>query len=217
MTTERPILFSGPMVLAILDGRKTQTRRVVKRNASGRVERGGRQWHIDDEHAWKACPYGQPGDRLWVREAWCCKMENGEFVYEGERQACHYRADGEEVVRMDGDGGTVFRKDGTEASPWVPSIHMPRWASRITLEVVSVRVERVRDILEEDARAEGAVFHDGGGVGHSGWRHDPSAGYVFGTAIHSFAGLWNAINAKRGFGWDVNPWVWAVEFRSIEP
>jgi hypothetical protein len=97
---------------------------------------------------------------------------------------------------------------------WRPSIFMPRWASRIALEIVQVRVERLQDISEQDAIAEGAMYHDGGGIGHSGWRHDFKD--VFSSAKASFCYLWDSINDKR-FPWTSNPWVWVLAFRKVEP
>lgn len=148
MTKDKPILMSGPMVRAILEGRKTQTRRLCKLNAAGRVSLGGRNWHTDDPEAVHACPFGQPGDRLWVRETWgvdCCVGLKDRDCIDLAHAACVvYRATDETP-----DNGQSW------ARRWRPSIHMPRWASRITLEVVSVRVERVQDISEEDAIAEG--------------------------------------------------------------
>lgn len=194
---ERPILFSGPMVRAILEGRKTQTRRVVvptmttPRVAPLHME----PWIIDgeqetDEHGlpcwagyhpdypgeakWFSCPYGQPGDRLWVRETWNKQMIDG-----AERVA--YRAD---------------IPNGHSFLYWHPSIHMPRWASRITLELTGVRVERVQDITSEDARAEGVDAPDV-------------------LPRSKFATLWDSINAKRGYGWETNCWVWVLEFKRL--
>lgn len=187
-------------VRAILDGRKTQTRRVVKLTDSGRVKEPGspRNWHLDDPEAVMACPYGVPGDRLWVRETWCPGSATPLGIgllpcigpaHLGDKIA--YRA-------TDDYGG--------DDPPWRPSIHMPRWASRITLEIVSVRVERVQEISKEDARAEGVrVWEE--------WQsrdlpavlnmHDPRDAY---------AQLWDSINAKRA-PWESNPWVWVIEFR----
>ena len=177
---EKPILFNGEMVRAILGGRKTQTRRVVK--DQGRVPTvlqsdGNRLLpkHVPDWFT-DYCPYGGHGDRLWVRET-------------------HWRAEGE------GTGGKVRFLQYKATSPddpplgdrWRPSIHMPRWASRITLEVTGVRVERVQDISNEDVHAEGFA--------------------PWGDKYLSFADLWDSINANRGYGWDANPWVWVVEFK----
>jgi hypothetical protein len=213
---ERPILFSGPMVRAILDGRKTQTRRVVTKQTS---ELGSAKWEwIDLDAAWtdmlwgvipglkvptsKAPPEYCPecvtrlypriftGDRLWVRET--------HWINEDEGTAA-YRADGEMPRHMQG-------------ARWRPSIHMPRWASRITLEVTEVRVERVHEITEEEARAEGIV--DGGcltcGEPEPCNCDDPRP-----DARDAFIWLWDTLNAKRGHGWDMNPWVWVVNFREV--
>lgn len=183
---ERPILFSGAMVRAILEGKKTQTRRVCKfalppgRFADSAVMRmfGG-------------CPYGQAGDRLWVRETWASMAENN---------MCHV-ADDEYVYRATSpEFGETF-----EGWRWRPSIHMPRAVSRITLEITGVRAERVQEISEEDAQAEGCA-----GVAYSG--PDGGDGVL---PSWEYRQLWDSINGKRGFGWDVNPWVWVIEFRRI--
>lgn len=176
---ERPILFSGPMVRAILAGTKTQTRRVVKPQPAGEWASPGRS----------SCPYGRPGDRLWVRETF------GHFERsEGFKPGCavFYRADG----------------NCLKLEPWRPSIHMPRWACRLVLEISAIRMERLQAISEADAIAEGASFHDGLGVGHSGWRHD--FGDVHATARDAFARLWRDLNGPDS--WSANPWVWVVEF-----
>lgn len=180
---ERPILFSGEMVRAILDGRKTQTRRVVKQrgDCSGSVEQ---------------CPYGQPGERLWVRETWAT-----EGTDETSTLPLQFKAD---------------RSDWPKCSKWRPSIHMPRWASRITLEIESVRVERLQKITEEDAKAEGtrddALVHY---YCEEGTDDDPIGNHRCNWR-YAFSRLWESINAKRGFGWDANPWVWVITFRRVE-
>jgi len=178
--TERPILFNGEMVRSILDGSKTQTRRVMKPQASTfapspirchELDEGGYGF-FDEERDYKS-PYGKPGDRLWVRET--------HYVF-----SAGYK-DGR-------DRHIVYRATEPDAPcGWTPSIHMPRWASRITLEVVSVRVERVQDISEADAASEGTPILQGGNR-------------------TEFRMLWDSINAKRGYGWDANPWVWVIEF-----
>lgn len=202
--TERPILFSAPMVRAILDGRKTQTRRVVKRELSGRVKAVGspRNWHLDDPNAVLACPYGQPGDRLWVRETFNWSSER-DLLPREPHKLCRERAGYL-------DNRVVWAADGTRVHPefgkavWRPSIHMPRWASRITLEVTAVRVERLNDISEADAIAEGCAGW--------GW-HDPFSGDADGqTPQEEYAQLWEKINGAGS--WDANPWVWIVEFRA---
>jgi len=183
------------MVRAILEGRKTKTRRVVKFDESGRVRLGKRCWHIEDPNVILGCPYGQPGDRLWVREAWsqfAPRPKPGAGVPEN---ACiDYRADySASALRrgLDSDG------DPYKPPSWCPSIHMPRWASRINLEITDVRVERLQDISEDDARAEGI--------------NNPLGS----LALNIFPSLWDSINLKRGYGWDSNPWVWVVEFKRL--
>ena len=201
---ERPILFSGPMVQAILDGRKTMTRRVCKYQPSVSVRKAGSMWGIKGGDAlWHfghkivSCPYGQPGDRLWVRETWMPFTEQGCPV-----------------------GATIYRAtdhpepDGDSPLRWKPSIFMPRWASRITLEITAVRVERVQDISEKDAKAEGC----GGYVGGEGPMSESvlaiEPGYNHPNFFRDgFAYLWDSLNAKRGYGWDANPWVWVISFK----
>ncbi len=199
---ERPILFNGEMVRAILDGKKTQTRRPIK-PACDYVQ----DWdkndpsygpYYQDEYGMgqktvDACPFGQVSDRLWVRET---------FFGDEEWGGCFYRAD--MPIRC-GDGNTIYASE----FKWKPSIHMPRWASRITLEITGIRVERVQDISQRDARAEG------GPPSH------PSVDKVsrtFGFADFSrswFGQTWNSIYAAKGYGWDVNPWVWVVKFSRV--
>lgn len=164
----RPILFSGEMVRAILEGRKTQTRRVVKPQPA---------YVIDS--VW-VCPYGRPGDGLWVRETWAPNSQAGVFSY-----AADWAAGVKHVSR------------------WRPSIHMPRAASRISLEVVGVRVERLREISEADALAEGCADSEMvDGVP------------MWCSAVEKYMDLWEKINGEGS--WAVNPWVWVVEFRRVE-
>lgn len=228
MTTtikERPILFSGPMVRAILEGRKTQTRRIVKcdfTESSAYVlgcHKGVWGIHRDvdsnsDGDVWRCrCPYGVPGDRLWVRETWCQKCEDGYPVYNAENNldssCCWYRADGTDVRCDDGNGGTKFNKDGSESSPWSPSIHMPRWASRITLEITGVRVERLNEISEADAYSEGVNIPSGQSFASNG---NPE---LRNEARCAFQSLWNSINGPGS--WDANPFVWVLEFKKVTP
>lgn len=182
MSKERPILFSGPMVRAILDGRKTQTRRIVKPQPKGTPELGGfgRLWFDgrDDMN----CPHGLPGDRMWVRETFA-------IVNKDCGPVAVYCADGE------------FQPDYI-GHRWSPSIHMPRWASRISLEVISVRVERLCGITEADAKAEGAEPSIvGADLDHLKYR----AG---------FQTLWESINGDGS--WALNPWVWVLEFKRAD-
>jgi hypothetical protein len=201
---ERPILFSGPMVRAILDGRKTQTRRAVKHpyardiDAFAPCEVPG-EWRIGVMEAGVTadmgcmrCPFGEPGDRLWVRETWA--------LAPGVHRGHDWR-------------DALFAADGlTQVDRWRPSIHMPRWASRITLEVTGVRVERLQAITEEDARAEGAAHRISPGGDLAG------AFDVCETPINyrvHFRDLWRDINGPDA--WDANPWVWVVAFKRVTP
>jgi hypothetical protein len=180
------------MVRAILEDRKTQTRRPVKREFCGPHD----EWHelsgIKDPEGKKyflnqKCPYGQPGDRLWVRETFC--MVEVDKFHPGEiPMPIIYRADEER------HGGKWMKCHDVR---WTPSIFMPRKVSRITLEIVNVRIERIQDITEVECFGEGI-------------RLDVS------DPIQMFKLLWNGINDKRDFGWDDNPWVWVVEFKRIE-
>lgn len=206
--SEKPILFSGEMVRAILDGRKTQTRRVIL----GKKSREPIELRIKPEQITPFCPYGRAGDRLWVRETWCYNDMGTDWA------KIDYRAD---------DGCKVFglpagwKIQGKNTWAWQPSIFMPRWASRIALEVTAVRVERVQDISQADARAEGAMFWyrvgDGkretpNGVIYSGENApEEKRDYVAGFKI-----LWDSINAKRGYDWNSDPFVWVVEFERVE-
>ena len=197
---ERPILFSGPMVRAILSGAKTQTRRVVKLTDAGRVRDVGsrRNWHIGDPDAVLACHYGQPGDRLWVREAFMpCPLENPTTC--PSRWNIAYASDAEQVERQAPAGYNPMLYNYER---WTPSIHMPRWASRITLEITGVRVERLQAISEADARAEGAIGAVDNSIGNN-W-----------CARQAFSALWESINGPGS--WDANPWVWVVSFRMID-
>ena len=200
---EHPILFSGEMVQAILEGRKTQTRRVIRTVPNDFVPNPHNPyddgvWHFDHPDIMNAeqdervtipirCPYGVPGDLLWVREAWATPG-NYDSIKPSELAASHFTRD-QIVYRATEQYGDVYYR-------WRPSIFMPRWASRITLEVVSVRVERVQDISERDAYAEGIGL-------------DPTLPHP----LQWFKELWDSINAKRGYPWQSNPWVWVVEFR----
>lgn len=204
---ERPILFSAPMVRAILAGRKTQTRRIVKPQPifadvggmfacwqfAHKKPDGYWLWPNAKEHVLAMCPHGKPGDRLWVRET-------HEFTGGVGEVRVLYKADGAELpASKERDLMPVLYKGR-------PSIFMPRWASRINLEITGLRVERLQDISEEDVAAEGVescpdcdamiLTHRDGG---EHWN------------VRDYAHLWNSINSKDA--WDANPWVWVVEFK----
>jgi len=215
---ERPILFSAPMVRALLDGSKTQTRRIMKvqpdEHAAVTVERYYPtviNRHGDDEPgheifgAWwadgecgLACPYGQPGDRLWVKETHWRDDEDVAILYAADPN------DFEIVQRNKIDTGSPRYN-------WKPSIHMPRVASRITLEIVSVRVERLQDISEADAKAEGC---DQTGVGTGRFDANGNEQEV-GSYSASYYELWQSINGPGS--WSANPRVWVVEFKVVKP
>lgn len=205
--TERPILFNGEMVRAILDGRKTQTRRVVKPQPSVHEMSPGPDSGPEDIISY--CPYGAPGNQLWVRETWC----NADILHLGynldDPTTIGYRAD-ESAYLFEGlplMGSKLNTKDWNwehESVKWKPSIHMPRWASRINLLIKDVRVERVQDISSHDISAEGISCD----------REPDCEPYNFcANRIESFIYLWDSINGKRpGCAWADNPWVWVVEF-----
>ncbi|MDH1587981.1 hypothetical protein [Stutzerimonas stutzeri] len=222
---ERPILFNSAMVRAILDGSKTVTRLAVIKSSQpetifpsdfsateAMVElnstRFGTTW-------WKSCPYGKPGDRLWVRETWSGVNMCG-------APALAYRADGDirdlmaEELFLDEDGAfnyvdqrwkkydfSCWYADLHQAR-WRPSIHMPRWASRIMLEITNVRVERLQDITEVQAKAEGVLSCEND--------IDPDGNYY--SPYELFSALWVSINGHES--WHANPWVWVVEFKRVE-
>lgn len=199
---ERPILFSGPMVRAILDGSKMQTRRVVRGRAL--------EWLAPDmftpeyvaDPGNRLSPYGYAGDRLWVRETWC-PVDDRE--YDGERWV-DYRA----TPRYEAShpAGWDAAPEDAEALKWRPSIHMPRWASRLTLRVTDVRIERIQDITELDAEAEGLTKRGKCWNVGADWTGDG----LDTTASGAFRMRWDELNFKRGYGWDANPRVWVVSF-----
>ncbi len=198
---ERPILFSGPMVRAILDGSKTQTRRIVKLDISGRISRGGRNWHLEDPNVVQACPYGQPGDRLWVRETFVQGYETDPVT----DSLIMTDAAGNELPKTTWyratDDITWADEDGWETNvPWSPSIHMPRVASRIDRLIKSVRVERLHDISDADSIAEGV---------------DRTNTSIAGYARQRYMALWEATYGAGS--WEANPWVWVIGFERIKP
>lgn len=228
---ERPILFSGPMVRAILEGRKTQTRRVVRpppgppgpSHAFRHPSEGWWTFGDNSGRTWR-CPYGVPGDRLWVRETWrpTIAHSHGMNSCDCDDLAVRYHADGAERFwpGEHKDIPTEWCLPEAARRGFVPSIHMPRWASRLTLEVTGVRVERLQDISEEDARAEGITSvpfrPDDGFPVCEGFMvgKDDGKTPLFAKARDAFFSLWTSINGEESL--NANPWVWAVEFRRVE-
>lgn len=204
---ERPILFNGPMVRAILAEQKTQTRRAVKPQPHAGVRHSPFvPSGLEDGHGRELrCPYGQPGGRLWVREAHAIVP----------RTAYAHSKGVEQVLRPDCDhDAAVFREGWERSKPgrWRPSIHMPRWASRITLEVTGVRVERLQDISDAECTAEGIDQCDGLGSASEVLDLARRLG-TFSDPLLRYATLWEQINGPGS--WGDNPWVWVVEFRRL--
>lgn len=231
--TERGMIFNAEMVRAILDGRKTQTRRIMKLQPKPSKSRPGDFWfsskklesmvHVSDlapgnspiadyhlfiqEHC---CPFGAVGDRIWVRETWSSDFAN---YYPNDR--VWYAADNNrrlDIEVVDGVRG-IYSPESDVHVPfrWRPSIHMPRWASRILLEITDVRVERLNAISEEDARAEGII--DGGCL-NCGEPEPCGCANPEPDATDAFAYLWQSIYGQES--WNANPWVWVIEFERVE-
>ena len=194
---ERPILFNSDMVRAILAGRKTQTRRPVMRTVAPPTRLRGN--HVPP------CPLGQPGDRLWVKETF--------YKYYPEEgwpsPKALYKADGLTLAKVDSEG---------KKQRWTPSIHMPRILSRITLEITDIRVGRLKKMTNDDAIAEGAyeVSRVGDGPASATWAMGVSQEWRYDSPLQAFEATWNFIYARRGFGWDVNPWVLVIIFKRVE-
>lgn len=214
----RPILFNSEMVRAILAGRKTQTRRVIKPQPPGYLTSRGKPeemypnsgiwgFYAGNENARACrsedtlcCPYGAAGGLLWVRETWGVNKDYDNLsptmvwvATNGDTKSCvDYKA-------------TPRNEDWT--GKWRQSIHMPRWASRINLGIKNIRIERIQDITEEDAWQEGIQDRMG--------KETPLKGELLPVSVHAFASLWEKINNTRGYGWKTNPWVWVVEFKRV--
>ncbi len=215
---EHPILFKGDMVRATLEDRKTETRRIVKPQPTCSVRliehRSrlaivpnvlGKNGIWDDYKPWY-CPYGQVGDRLWVRETFCDECG---------KKVC-YR---ENMIRC--ERPPHFPNN---CHPWKPSIHMFHKYSRITLEITEIRVERVQDMTNDDCIAEGIhqYFVDCNEDGYwdvPAYWYNPDGKIIKNvqadSPIEAFSNLWDSINAKRGYPWDSNPWVWVIKFKVI--
>ncbi|WP_068634939.1 hypothetical protein [Thauera butanivorans] len=198
---EHPVLFTGSMVRAIMEGRKAQTRRKVKPKQMGRITGPigpgmAAEYHgIDNDgcafYSTLQCPYGQPGDRLWVREnGWERPQRTPRMMREG--------ADTWEPYYYDADG--ITDEDAADLKRWGfkrrPSIHMPRHCCRLVLEITGVRIERLQDISEADAKAEGI----------------PQS-YLSPSRIPEFSDIWESINGPGS--WGANPWVWVIEFKRV--
>lgn len=224
--SEKPILFSAPMVQAILAGKKTQTRRVIKLPIDDDIASinpdGQGNWVMwaptpatneqsiaayPDGGGWP-CPYGNPGGMLWVKEAWrtykIYDLRNATWMAE-QCLAAGYKRAWAPIEYQDGSRCNWQRRE--EAGRRRSARFMPRWASRITLRVVDVRVERLQDISEADICAELGCALEYPGPGPAPYRRDLRG---------AFAGLWDGINAKRGYTWASNPWVWAVTFEQVK-
>ncbi|HBT0025522.1 TPA: hypothetical protein MA023_001128 [Klebsiella pneumoniae] len=232
---ERGMIFNSEMVRALLDGRKTQTRREVNLNLDIACLATTYDWATslaanhyqaltEEQIQQKAeslrgvihpvilgngqmvsiiCPYGKPGDRIWVRETFC---PVDDIQYGGEKWV-DYRATPK--FEASHPAGWDSAPNDAEALKWRPSIHMPRWASRILLEITDVRVERLNAISQEDAQAEGMEL--------TGWRptySDPDSGGEVMTPYDNFAELWSSIYGAEN--WQANPWVWVIEFKRVE-
>lgn len=240
---ERPILFSAPMVRSILAGRKTVTRRVVKPQPTLETD----DWVLDaggtgkwmasgpapatggtrQTRAWASCPYGKPGDRLWVRETWLPDPDADHEAWDDHTDTyvswsgCGSRIDGVPPA-LRNPGHCIYREgwDGG-GLVWRPSIHMPRWACRILLEITDVRVERLQDGKGETAYesrylAEGInrIHHGDGDYAYHAHNTEPMPGN-WNWPEDAFKDLWNSINGTGA--WDSNPWVWVVEFKRVTP
>jgi len=231
--SDKPILFNADMVKALLDGRKTQTRRIIKDHKIIRIS-NRREFAIAGPHQLSMketpgifyvvledsslvglpCSHGQPGDLLWVRETTIDVESHG---YAGPI----YVASDAGVAAL--SFGLGFEDDYTEAEPYDikqrPSIFMYRWMSRLTLKITDIRIERVQDITDEDAEKEGIFNADGlhlYNCGNTVFHADQECHCGENYPYEEFHKLWDSINKKRGYGWDVNPWVWVIEFKVIQ-
>ncbi|MEB7500038.1 hypothetical protein NGC23_07520 [Leclercia pneumoniae] len=209
--TERGMIFNGEMVRAILDGRKTQTRRIMNPQPADDITRGyfpnmntfGWKSSLKHKHGSTTahfCPYGKHGDRIWVRETWA---EAGAGAPDLKIYRANYPA------HVPSHYGNV---PPAEDIRWKPSIHMPRWASRITLEITGVRVERLNSISEENARAEGVQPAGDLLPDYPDTYLTPTGDFA--TAKVAFQRLWESIYGDDSF--QANPWVWVIEFKRIE-
>ena len=199
MSEEHPIIFSGEMVRAILEGHKTQTRSVIKpqpKDIENDAIRADYFNKLIAEGKYNGiCPYGDKGDRLWVRETWtqyCKGLNPGDNVY--------YKATPEEW------------NFGLTISKWRPSIHMPRWASRIDLEITDIKVERLQEISTDDCLEEGMTRQIASYLGLSVSPSEEEFNFI--NSRHTFRVLWDSLNGKK-YPWESNPWVWVISFKRL--
>lgn len=211
---ERPVIFNGEMVRAILDGRKTQTRRALNWKRQPYTEMAERDdgslwpWAEDGERGgdiWFPCPFGEVGERLWVRETFMDLTGTGIEATTGKFEGFAYRAD-----TPAGSYGDEVRKE--YGLKWTPSLHMPRKSCRILLEITAVRVERLNDISEEDAKAEGVKPAGDMLPDYPDTFLTPKGDFA--TAKVAFQRLWQSIYGEES--WAANPWVWVIEFKRVE-
>lgn len=198
---ERPIIFNTAMVQAILAGKKTQTRRAVKGTGLDWLTGGFEPEYVAAVEN-NLCPFGQPGDLLWVRETFCIGRVDAEDGVEGQTDTVF-------ISQCSGDTDVIHKQWAIAAGvslvdvTWKPSIHMPRAACRLLLEVTAVRIERLQDISEDDAKAEGCDNEAEAAAQGLGWYERPR---------RAFRRIWESIYSN----WDANPWVWVVEFKIAE-
>lgn len=210
---EHTMIFNSEMVRATLDGRKTHIRRPIKPQPKI-IHALYSDKSLETERIFKNgdqrihCPDGKIGERLWVRETWgiwkegeLCSLSTFEYV---DYDQGSFKAKLEKGYEL------RYKADNATCNKWRPSIHMPRWASRITLEITNIRVERVQEITEEDAKAEGCRSADLAS-GRECFLNEELGSYK----LH-FKSLWDSIYSKK-FPWDSNPWVWVIEFKRIKP
>lgn len=245
---ELPILFSGEMVRAILEGRKTQTRRVMKPQPTRQITSWTNDVEAGDVVMWRGepcrlresngrnkraageltpvsivCPYGKPGDRLWVKETfWRDERDPRDVIYAASPEYYCDSKSGKGAERI----VELFTNDPIPVEECRRSVEsnkfwhkksprfMPRWASRITLEITQVRVERVQEISGEDCYAEGIKISCSACSGEC-YHYDQDRPKFNKRFRQDYRSLWDSINSKRGYGWDKNPWVWVIEFRRI--
>lgn len=208
--TEHPILFTDEMIRAILDGRKTQTRRIMKPQPPEVLTKLGAAWidreaylhfgeysHLGSKTDLR-CPYGVPGDRLWARERWTLTNDEGAVRVKIPKTRPRIY-------------GLAYHADGHDLSFWRPSIHMPRWACRITPLVTAMRAEPLQAIMPQEAIEEG-IAPASSAFMHAGWKLYDDPRHVTTDPVRSFRTLWDSINAERGYPFDSNPWVWVISF-----